>query len=177
MARQPCGSRVAAVDDARRRDVGRTHKRVIALLVVATAALLAVALANAATTSRYDGKVKGAGSVSFRLTGKSVTQFRASVSVSCVSSSGGRSESYLLAPGKSAKLDKQGQFNLAFKQAKRIGGPFPLYKINARVRGKVVGRSSSGTVTVSYYKNQLVTGRLTLVACNSGNAKWTAKRR
>jgi len=156
--------------------VGGTHKRVTALLVVVTAALLAVALAHAATTSRYVGKVKRAGPVSFRLAGKSVTQFRASVSVSCVSSSGGTSESYLLAPGKSAKLDKHGQFNLAFKQAKRVGGPFPLYKINACVRGKVVGRSSSGTITVSYYKNQLVTGRLTLVACNSGKAKWTAQR-
>jgi hypothetical protein len=99
------------------------------------------------------------------------------VSVSCVSSSGGTSESYLLAPGRSAKLDKQGQFNLELKQAKRVGGPFPLYKINARVRGRVFRRSSSGTVTFSYYKNHLVTGRLTLVACNSGETKWTAKRR
>ena len=115
MACPPHRSSVIAVDDARRRDVGRAHKRVIALLVVAAAAaaaVLGVAVTDAATTSRYGGKVKGAGPVLFRLTGKSVTQFRASVSVSCVSSSGGTSESYLLAPRKSAKLDKKGQFNV-----------------------------------------------------------------
>ena len=136
-----------------------------------------MALADAATTSRDDGKVKGAGPVSFGSTGKSVARFRASVSVSCVSSSGGTSEFDRLASGRSAKLDKHGQFNLGFKQAKRVGGPVPLYRINARVRGKVGGRSSSGTITVSYYKAQLVTGRLTVVACNSGKTKWTAKHR
>lgn len=156
--------------------MGRTRQRLVAVLVVAAAAL-AAALAYAATTKRYEGKVKGAGPVSFRLSGDVVKRFRASVSVMCASSSGGQSETYLLAPDGSAKLDKHGRFTLKFKNSKQVGGPFPLYKINATVRGHVSGRSSSGTVEVTYYKNRLVGSQLTLMACGSGKATWTAKRK
>lgn len=144
-------------------------------LVAAVTGLAATAVASAATTSRYEGKVKGAGPVSFRLNGTSVARFRASVSVTCVSSSGGRSEAYLLAVDKSAKLDRHGAFTLTYKQDKRPGGPFPLYKINATVKGKVGNKAASGTVTVTYYK-QAGLG-LALMGCSTGNAKWSANRK
>ena len=55
-------------------------------------------------------------------------------------------ESYLVAPDRSAKRDKHGRFALEFKKAKQVGGPFPLYKIDASVHGNVNARSASGTV-------------------------------
>lgn len=150
------------------------HRLVLALFTLA--ALFAVALAPAATGQRYSGKLKGAGPVSFSVSGSTVAGFRASTSVTCASSSGGQSETYLLAPATSAKLDARGSFTLTFSKAKQEGGPFPLYKIAASVRGKVKARSASGTLKVSYYKNALVAGRLTLMACASGTASWTARR-
>lgn len=153
----------------------RDH-RLIATLATLGALSLA-ALAPAATTKRFEGRVKGAGPISFQLTGSSVKRLRASVSVACASSSGGRSETYLLAPAGSAKLDKRGRFILRFAKDKQTGGPFPLYKIKAAVRGKVSGRSSSGTMEVTYYKNQVVGGRLILMGCGTGRLSWTAKRK
>jgi hypothetical protein len=151
----------------------RTRGRAV-LLTTATALTLA-AIGQAATT-RYQGKVKGAGPVSFRLTGSTVARFQASLSVACVSSSGGKNETYLLTPQRSAKLDKTGRFTLTYKNPKLVGGPFPLYKIDATVRGKVGKGQASGTLRVSYFKNQVVLGRIQLIACNSGTASWTAKR-
>ena len=164
-----------AVVHSGKNDMNRPRQRLVPVLAVAATALAAATLAAASSSSRYEGKVKGAGPVSFRLSGDSVQRFRASVSVTCASSSGGTHESYLVAPDRSARRDEHGRFTLEFKKAKQVGGPFPLYKIDASVHGNVNARSSSGTVRVTYYKNQLVSGRLILTACGSGKANWTAK--
>ena len=154
--------------------MSRPHRRLVPVLAVAATALAAAALAAASPSKRYEGKVKGAGPVSFRLSGDSVQRFRASLSVTCASSSGGTHESYLVAPDRSAKRDKHGRFTLQFKKAKQVGGPFPLYKIDARVHGNVrrarrAGLSRSPTTRTSW------SGRLILAACGSGKANWTAK--
>ena len=151
--------------------------RRITAILAASATVAAAGFASAATTKRYAGKVKNAGPVTFQVKAGSVRTFRASVSVRCGSSSTGQSESYLVAPTRTAKLDKHGRFTLRFAKDKQTGGPFPLYKINATVRGRVSGASSSGTVEVTYYKNALVSGRLVLMGCGSGKLNWTAKRK
>lgn len=155
----------------------RSSRRLATALIsqVAIVALSAVALAPAATTGPYKGKVKGAGPVTFKVSGGKVRNFRASMSVTCVSSSGGRSESYLLKPGKAAKLRKNGGFTLKYSKDKQEGGPFPLYKIEATVNGQVRANSASGTVKVTYYKNQFIGGQIVLISCASGKANWNAK--
>lgn len=154
----------------------RVNHRLVTALAVAGAVSVA-GLAPAVTTKRYEGKIKNSGPISFRLAGSTVKSLRASVGVTCASSSAGGSESYLLAPTRSAKLNRQGRFTLRFTKDKLAVSPYPLYKINATVRGRVSGKSSSGTVEVTYYKNRLVGGRLILMGCGSGKLQWSAKRK
>lgn len=159
--------------------------------LVALGALSIAALALAATT-KYEGKVKHAGPVSFRVGHGSVKRFQASMNVSCVSAAPPRSdvEVYVVAPGKSAKLGKGGRFAMNVKLPKqqfrdKTGHIIQtLYSVKTSVKGNVRAHSADGTVKVSYNKYWTAynpgTGYyvLTIASCFSGKApvRWTAKR-
>ena len=165
----------------------------IAGALAAAGTLSVAALAPAATTTRYEGKVRNAGPVSFRVSNGSVKRFQASMTVSCISSAPARSatEIYVIAPDASAKLGRNNQFTLKLDKPKQQfrdkSGKIiqTLYAVKATVEGKVPGRSAAGTAKVSYNKYWTAynpgTGFyvLTIAACFSGKAKtpWAAGRK
>lgn len=156
-------------------------------VLAALGVLSGAALASAATTQRYTGKVKGAGHVSFQLLNGKVQRFQASMTLICVSVAPVRSSTdvYVIAQDGSAKLDHKGQFsfkiNLPKQQFKDKNGKIiaTFYSVKASVKGKVSGRSASGTAKVTYNKNALSGGTIVVVSCTSGKTDitWAAKRK
>ena len=166
------------------------HTLVPALVLLG--ALMATALALAAAGTSYKGKTKDGGPVSFGLAGGSVSRFQASVSVSCVSAAPARSEArvYVVAAERPARLATGSRFTVKLNKPKeqftdQTGKVIAtLYSVKATVKGKVAGRSASGTVKVSYntfwtaYNPATGFYQLTLASCFSGKTEmpWTAKR-
>ena len=169
-----------------------TRHRIVGALAAA-GTLSVAALATASATTRYEGKVRNAGPVSFRVSSGSVKRFQASMTVSCVSVAPARSaiEIYVIAPDASAKLGRNSQFTFKLNKPKqqfrdKSGKVLQtLYSVKATVEGKVPGRSASGTAKVSYNKFWAAynpgTGYyvFTSASCFSGKAKtpWTARRK
>lgn len=147
----------------------------------------------AAAAAKYEGRVKGAGPLSFRLGNDTVRRFQASVTVTCISVTPARSETevYVVAPTSAAKLTRTDRFDLKVDLPKQqftdSSGKVieTLYSVKASVEGRVPGKSASGTLKVSYNKYWTAynpsTGfyALTPASCFSGQAKipWNASRK
>lgn len=157
------------------------------LLAVAALAALSGAVIAASPTQDYKGKVKGAGPVSFQLRQGKVKRFQASMTVSCVSAVApglAKTQTYVIAPAGSARVDRKGGFTLKVDLPKQQFADetgkviATLYSVKANVKGKLSGRNALGTAKVSYNRNQLSGSTIVIVACTSGKTpiKWTAKR-
>lgn len=160
------------------------HSRLAAGLIAG--ALVVAAAAPAASTQRYSGKVKNAGTLAFRVSGAKVKRFQASMNASCVSVAGarGKVEVYVLAPSGSAKVSRAGKFsftvNLPKQQFKDKSGQViaTLYSVKGTVKGTLSGRSAAGTVKVTYNRYWLSGMTFVPAACTSGKTplEWTARR-
>lgn len=160
-----------------------------AAAALAAAALLASAVPAAAAT-RFAGKTRNGGAVSFRVSGGAVSRFQATLSITCVSAAPARSAStiYVVAPAAPSRVSRRGTFSFSFKRAKeqfrtpKTGILQTLYAVRGTGRGTVAGRRASGTVKVTYNLNWLAynpaTGfsTLTIAACFSATNAWTARQ-
>lgn len=178
----------AGSGSSRRRRPLRVQPGRGAAAALAAAALLAGAAPGAAAT-RFTGKTRNGGAVSFRVSGGAVSRFRATLSITCVSAAPARTAStiYVVAPQGALRLSRGGAFAFSFKRAKeQFGEPGKgvlqtLYAVRGTGRGSVSGRRASGTVKATYNINWLAynpaTGfsTLTVAACFSAKTAWTAR--
>lgn len=168
---------------------GRPAPPAWAVAGLATVALLGAA-APAPAATRFSGKTRNGGAVSFRVSGGAVSRFQATLSITCVSAAPARTASmiYVVAPAAPSRVSKRGTFSFSFKRAKeqfrtpKTGILQTLYAVRGTGRGAIAGRRASGTVKVTYSLNWLAynpaTGfsTLTIAACFSSTNAWAARR-
>jgi hypothetical protein len=151
--------------------------------------LLALAAPAIAAAPTYKGKVKGAGAITFQVSGGAVRHLNASVDVLCTSAVGPKShiDIYYVTPAKAARVKRDGTFTASvtlkeqplFAHGKRVD---TLYTVKASVTGKIRGGAASGSTHVTYNKNWFVvdptTGylELTIAACQA-KTTWSAKHK
>lgn len=142
---------------------GVRRRGLLLLALVLTLAFVGAGL-SASTATRYKGKVKGGGALSFRTTTRSVTGWKASTSPLCVALAAGSSmvKVYLIRGLPAAKLKANGAFKINYH------GPFSTY---ITVAGKVKGKKASGRINLHY----TLTQGTVVYACQQ-KATWTAKK-